>query len=468
MAIAPLFGAIACGDDVEETGLSTGGGATGSTAGPTGGSETTHDAGTDATDATDTGVSDSDSTTDVGPCAACPANYLCWDDVCIPDLGPCETNDDCPGDSYCDDGTCVPYGVPEAVVNDPMCQKEALPDGVQPAVQCEWEGTEPGDPTAEYTNIYTTPIVADLKLGAGTTAKPSIIVTTWRSEGPFDRYGMLRVFDGATCEEQLRAGGEDLPEEEMLADRPSYGSQWAVGDLDGDIPDGGHPEIVGLQRPDAADIKAHVRLYAFRIDSSGPDPKLERAWYGRDCDDDTIIEFANGHANHGPSLIDLDDDGLPEVIFDEMVFSNEGCLLSAYSDFLYGTIGLGMMTAVLDVDLDERPDLVRHNRVAAWNEVTTEWENKEYFLDDETVQTPGHIGVANAGLYSDVGGVDPELLPEVVIVAGDPNGDQNENSGYIRMQDLAGSIVWGPISLYHKPGQFGGRGGPPTISDFDG
>src|SRR5262249_31090048 len=47
----------------------------------------------------------------LGTCdAGCAQGAHCKYGVCIPDLGTCNTNDDCPGDSYCDtDKTCVPY-----------------------------------------------------------------------------------------------------------------------------------------------------------------------------------------------------------------------------------------------------------------------------------------------------------------------------------------------------------------------
>src|SRR5436305_873385 len=80
--------------------------------------------------------------TGLGTCdAGCAVGARCKYDVCVPDLGTCRTNDDCPGDSYCDtDKTCVPYGVPPGKINDPTCARPIVPGGVVPTVQCEWTG----------------------------------------------------------------------------------------------------------------------------------------------------------------------------------------------------------------------------------------------------------------------------------------------------------------------------------------
>ncbi len=415
------------------------------------------------------GGEDTETTGSLEPCDTCPSNYLCKHDVCIPNLGPCEGNGDCPGDSYCDeDGICVPYGVPEDQGLDPECKKEDLPDGVKPELQCEWEGPQPADATAAYTHIYSMPVVANLNLSKGTGAStPSIIATTWRDNGGMDRYGMLRVFDGRTCDEQMRAGGPDLPEEEMLADWPTYGTQWAVADLDLDLDDGGHPEIIGIRRvdPDAPLVPAN--LYAFSIDSSGDEPVLTRAWYGRDCMTESPVGLLSSYANHGPSVLDLDDDGLPEVLVDNMVFDNEGCLLNEEDEFVYTDVGLGLMSTAADVDLDGLPELVRFDRVARWDPDTTEWVDEDYW-DPPAPPRAGHVGVANFGAYSQIEGAPEEDLPEVVVISASLPDANAEDTGFVRLQDLNGATVWGPVALYAGAKPFGGRGGPPTISDFDG
>ena len=495
-AVIGLFAGLsfACGDDggggegtqASDTGVTAGTGTgTGTAADPTGDPPTTTvptstdgsasqasqtDTGDTSTGGTSTvGVTDGtlgDTDTDADPCGTCPANFICKYDTCIPDLGPCATHDDCPGDSYCDpDGQCVPYGVPPDVINDPECSKEALPEGVKPIVQCEWSAPEPGDPTINSTLVYTTPLVADLNLDKDPgKLQPSVILTTWYSKGNLGRVGTLRVFDGRTCAEQMRAGGDDEPDDQ---NRPGYGTQWVVGDLDGDVGQGGHPEIVGLHRMPANNDNGPLSMIAYRIDSSGPDPVLVRMWYGRDCDTDTIVTFNTARANFGPSIQDLDDDGVPELVMDEMVFDADGCLLSDFADFNYGP-DLGLISVVADIDQDDSPDLVRHNRVAGWDANLGQWQDKPWFIPNAPAHKAGHIGLADAGAYSTVDGLDTATLPEVVIVAASaPNAGAND-TGSIRMQKLSGEVVFGPIEMYRVGNQIGGRGGPPTISDFDG
>ncbi|MCY1009189.1 hypothetical protein OV079_27215 [Nannocystis pusilla] len=413
---------------------------------PTTGTSTT------ATDPTATTVD----TTGDPACGGCPDNFICKYETCIPDLGPCLTHDDCPGDSYCDaDGVCIPYDVPPAVINDPDCTKPPIPEGVTPTLQCEWTGTAADDPTVASNRIYTTPSIADLNLDKDPgKLQPSIIVTTFHNAND-SRLGTLRVFDGRTCEEQMRLGGVDEPD---FTNRPAYAATWAVGDLDGDVPQGGHPELVSyhLNSDDDGD---EVRLYAVRIDSTVDPPVLERMWYGRDCDnDDAALSFSSGSTLASPLLIDLDDDDRPEILVGRQVFDAEGCLLTTWLK----SEATGMEYAA-DVDLDGQMDLVTARRVAGWDEVTTEWVDKPWFVANPQVQLNGFTGVADVGLYSNIPGVDPAQQPEVVVLSAP--GDK----GQIRIQSLDGAVVWGPIETYKTgPVDDPDEGGPITISDFDG
>lgn len=398
----------------------------------------------------------------------CPPTFQCKYETCVPNLGTCSTFDDCPGDSYCDaNGDCIPYGVPPGVINDPDCKKEPVPDGVKPTVQCEWAApSDPADPTSGSIYVYTAPIVADLNLDKDPgKLQPSIVVTTWQ-QLPEGRIGTVRVFDGRTCEEQMRIGGADAPTDE---DRPAYGTQWAVGDLDGDVPNGGHPEIVGLHRTSGPDNNVPLNLYALAVDASGAQPALKRMWYGRICspNGDTVVNFSSNQANFGPGIWDIDDDGKPEIVMDQMVFGADGCLKNQVSDFFY--LGHGVMSAVADADLDGKPDLIRFDRIAGWDAAKPEWETKPWFIPDAAAQKPGHVAVADLGAYSEIPGQPkPNMLPEVIVVSAQSTMFSANSTGTIRVQALDGTVVWGPIELFHDPGVAGGHGGPPTASDFDG
>lgn len=469
---AVLISATACGDDGRAASGASDGGTTGTTTATTdtggtatgqpttgidtGGTATTT-AATTAVDPTgSTGATTGTTGTTGDPACGdrCPGGFFCKYEQCLPNLGTCQTHDDCPGDSYCDpDGQCIPYDVPEGVINDPDCTKPAIPEGVTPALQCEWKGPlDPNDPTKNYTQIYTTPTIADLNLDLDPgKLQPSIVVTTFHVVNG-ERIGMLRVFDGRTCEEQIRAGGVDEPN---LDNRPGYAATWAIGDLDNDVPDGGHPELVSYHLP-SNDDNTPVQLYAFRVLSDGVTASLERMWYGRDCDTDTVLDFASGTTVQGPLLIDLDDDEFPEILVGQQVFDADGCLLTTWN-----ASSANGMHAVADVDLDGVMDLVTPNRVLGWDTLTTEWVLKPWFSPDPG-QLGGYVGVADVGLYSAVDGVDPAQQPEVVVLSSP--GLQ----GQIRIQSLDGAIVWGPIPTYKTGNHPEDRSGPITISDFDG
>jgi hypothetical protein len=467
-----LFGvvAVACGDSDETT---TGWGSGGSDAGGSGPADARQDdwigtSGTGGVIVGDAGPDTAVACSDGG----CPAGTVCKYGFCLPNLGTCQSNDDCPGDSYCDtDQTCVPYGYPPSKVNDPTCQKAKQPPGVAPTVQCEWSGTEATDPTKDFFVSYSAPMIADLNLDLDAKKlQPSIVITTWKTESltladggtASERFGMLRVFDGRDCKEQMHIGGPDDPEVEL--NRPAYGSQWVLVDLDGDVgskPDG-HPEIVGFHRssgPVGSDPPA--QLIAYGIDTSGAKPKLVRRWIGRTCGtDDSGAEPPVSILTNwstwptGPGAWDLDDDGVPEIVIDKQVFDSRGCLLNP-SD---GNVE-GFYTAVADVDLDGVPDLVRHDGVYGWQTTTRSWARKAWSQSDAAVHLPGYVAIVDVGRYSAIPGhAATEPLPEIVVVGG----------GTIRVQTLGGEVLFGPMALYNQTPGKTPLGGAPTASDFDG
>jgi hypothetical protein len=75
--------------------------------------------------------------------------------------------------------------------------------------------------------------------------------------------------------------------------RAKFLQDWTISP---DVPQGGHPEIIGYHRITSANSSGPVSLYAFRINSDGPDPALERMWYGRDCTDDKVLTFGQASA----------------------------------------------------------------------------------------------------------------------------------------------------------------------------
>jgi len=380
--------------------------------------------------------------------ACCAGNERCAFDRCVIDLGPCATHDECAGDSYCDaDGRCTPYGVPEDVVTDPECERTITIGDFAPDEQCRWEGPADDGPFSTWSNVYSAPHVADFDLDDDPSVlAPSIVISTFdtSSDG-----GVLRILDGRTCTEQAALTD--------AADRLVYASNFAIGDLDG-APDG-RPEIVAasLSAPSTAG-----GLVAFGYDAASS--TFARRWYGRRCD----LPGEPRHApnewtnNNGPSMHDLDDDGVPEVLFDRFVYDNEGCLLNptaTYDNYLR----LGLFAVVSDVDLDGEPELVRHDGVYAWS--GSEWVREATWApsDPTNANRMGHVAVADLG---DFGG--PAGQAEIVVASAPSPSASASETGSVRVMTLTGAIVFGPYVLPNEPSEVAGRGGPPTIGDFDG
>ena len=384
----------------------------------------------------------------------CQGNERCAYGGCVIDLGPCTTNDACAGDSYCDaDGRCTPYGVPPEVVNDPSCERPIEIGDFTPDEQCRWEGPVDDGPFSGWRNVYGAPMVADFDFDDDRSVlAPSIVIATFETSA---EGAILRLLDGRTCEEQHTLTAPSA--------RLVYASNFAIGDLD--LAADGRPEIVGtsLQGTQTA-----AGLIAFRYDADTQ--QFVEHWVGRDC-------AAAGEPRHvpnvwsqnnGPSLHDLDDDGVPEVLFDGFVYDAQGCLLNpggAYSNYL----GLGVFSVVSDVDVDGRPELVRHDGVYEWSGSSWDLESTWAPPAEDAVEAVrvGHVAVADFGEFPGAVGSAPNTA-EIVVAAAPSASSDRFATGSVRVMTVAGDVVFGPFDLPNEEGQVAGRGGPPTVADFDG
>ncbi len=432
-----------------------------------------------------------DAAPDAGGCATCGPMERCMDGRCVPALGPCRTNDDCPGDSYCSSDTCVPYGTPASHTNDPTCRRTITVDRLLPEVQCEWNGPAAGDPTENLHYIYSTPVVADLNLdGDARRIDPTIVAITYNDVGG-QRRGPLRLFSGRTCEELARIGVPNAAGSE--ATEPAPNAQIAIGDLDGDLRTTGdvvigHPEIVTLKRGSndvttAFGVQPSAQLIAYRIaDAPGATPpfRLERAWVGRRCEmtgepafdlaPDTIV------ANHGPTLLDVTGDDAPEVLVGRYVFSSGGCVLNP-GQALPNYAFLGSLTTAADVDHDGQPELVMHDGTFRWDDVGRAWVTESYFSpspEDRMQQRLGLPALADFGRYAAPAGTPAGARrPEVAIVSAEnqeSTSSTNTGTATVRIQTITGAVVFGPVPLVQLNMAWprGGLGGAPTAADFDG
>lgn len=375
----------------------------------------------------------------------CRMGERCREDACVLDLGPCATNDDCAGDSYCEESSmrCTPYGVPPTITNDPDCSRPIDIGEFEPAEQCRWDGSDAAMPT--WANVYSAPTVVDFDLDDDPDVlAPSIVFSSFASSRDG---GVLRIVDGRTCETQFSLTDS--------ADRLIYASNFAIGDLDAD---GSRPEIVasallGTETPGG--------LVAFEYDGAA----FVRRWYGRRCELDgeprhTPNDWTN---NNGATMHDLDDDGVPEILLGRFVYDANGCVLNpgqSYDNYLR----LGVFSVVSDVDGDGEPELVYPDGVYSWS--GTDWVLEDYWSPTDVVEAQrfGHVAVADLG---DFPGTNPGDAEIVVSAAPSPTSAASE-TGSVRVMTRTGAIVFGPFVLPNEPAQVAGRGGPPTIGDFDG
>ena len=384
----------------------------------------------------------------------CGAGQRCAYRMCVVDLGPCATNDDCAGDSYCDAGRCTPYGTPPGVVRDETCERTIAVGDFVPDEQCRWAGAPAGGVRPDLSAVYSAPMVADFNLDDDPAVlTPSIVITTYGT--PTSAGGILRLLDGRDCEEQLSAPSETLV----------YASNNAIGDIDGAAD--GRPEIVAVSL--AAESTAGG-LVAFGIDPTTR--ALRRLWYGRDCSRPGEPRHMPNDStnNNGPSIHDLDDDGVPEILFDQFVYDARGCLLNpgrTYTNYLR----LGLFPVVADVDLDGLPELVTPSGVYAWDVAMRDWVLETYWAppagEAAEAALVGHVAVADLGEFPGAVGDAPGRAE--IVVASAPSASASPTAtGRVRVMTIGGDIVFGPFDLPAEGGGVAGRGGAPTVGDFDG
>ncbi len=416
----------------------------------------------------------------------CNQGQRCGYGMCILDLGPCTTSNDCPGDSYCDmDMRCTPYGIPPGVNNDPRCSRLVEIGEFAPQLQCQWGtgvGAKPPVAMPTFTQTRSVPVVADFNFDDDPDViAPSIVITTYPpGQENIDDGGIIRVIDGRTCAEQFA-----ITEERVI-----YSSQNALADIDLD----GRPEIVAMSLHEDGE---HGGIVVFRFNAVSR--RFERLWYGHTCPDGARhrpvpprIRFPiNPVLNNGPSVHDFNDDGRPEIVFDTYVYQNDGCVLNPGAPYIGHA--LGDFPVIADVENDGEPELVRGDGV--YHVVGTGFQLESYFTPDVT--DPLHAAEARRRGYVAVADLVDTACPspdafgcaEIAVVsttdpdpvgAPTPPADPCSAVGRLRVMTLQGRVVFGPFDLPAgnpetcttidgmTQTRSGGRGGPPTIADFDG
>ncbi|HSN27768.1 MAG TPA: VCBS repeat-containing protein, partial [Kofleriaceae bacterium] len=361
---------------------------------------------------------------------ACTGDTVCRYNTCVAPPEPCGSNADCPGDKYCDapNHECLPWGVGPGGVNDPGCKRDPVPGVFFPGAQCEWLGPPPGDPYPNHVNVLATPMVATF-YAQGELSTPSIVFTSYNytdgvaqsceSSDPTNYYGVIRIIDGASCQQQATIASPTVVASASVAIAD-------IGGIDAT------PEIVAA-RSDGG-------LVAWTLKPTG----WEVLWQTASTFADTLCDWA------GPSIHDLDDDGIPEILFYGNVYDANGNALDETLGAGPAT-GTGYIPVAADVDGDGQVELITGTEIYGWDRTLKKWQPKQALAG-----AAGHVAVADFGTYSNGTSDRAHLdgIAEVVLIS----------SGVAHVYALDGREVF-TASLQ---GTTPGAGGPPTVADFDG
>ena len=345
----------------------------------------------------------------------CPGGQVCLQAACIAPGASCNDSFDCDENEFCEPtiGKCLP----EPTGPDLCVVKPPVP-AFQPVVKWSWT-----DSTilTGYNQVINMPVVVDLDADK----IPEVVIVTSKNTDAFNETDVayVRALDGRNGAEKWAATVDAY----KVANAVNPRATPAAADLDGD----GKIEIVAAAKG--------TGLLAFRADGS----LLWRATHA-----DGTTAYTGDFNSPALAVADLDHDGKGEVIAGGVILNYQGHLVTDTSigrerwganDASYGAVPI-----VADVDGNAQTtgqQVVTGNRAIR--------RDGSLLWDVSATLSDGYAAIAD---------LDKDTVPELVVTY------SVSGAAYIRVQNaLTGALIGQPLKV---PGS--GRGGPPTIADFDG
>ncbi|MFN9814084.1 MAG: hypothetical protein ACK6CU_31125 [Deltaproteobacteria bacterium] len=385
-----------------------------------------------------------------GSSADCASGLICIDRRCAArdasapetpidagsDTPPPACEPACAGDTRCEAGRCVRYGRGQV---QPSCVAPTRPFAVAPRALCHWptpgaalaEGPEPW----RWARRVASTVVAGTFLPASgefdvpptwlVFATGSVLSSSAEEPARWRSGGVLRVLDPQRC-----ALVDTLDEAPVAA----WFQPPALGDLDGD----GTPEIVAQRwagDPEAPEpaYDSSGELVAWRWDAG---MRRFRVWRRSTVAGapETDLAYTAGYVMMaGPTIADLDDDGMPEVMLAGRVYDHELRRLTGEAPpvaplFMSRQPPAGpfviQQDLVRDLDGDGRAELIYGHAIFTWTDAG--WTPASFFAPPVPL-TPAHAVVTDLGDLADTA---PGAL-EVVAVGYDG----------LRIQTIEGRVV---------------------------
>ncbi|MCA9655850.1 MAG: hypothetical protein H6712_07365 [Myxococcales bacterium] len=402
----------------------------------------------------------------------CEADQVCLAHSCATPTGPCTDSFDCAEGEFCEPtlDQCLPQ--PEPLDCEVFPEFEI----VQPSVEWSFETEE----------VVTMPAVGDVD-GDG---RPEVVVNTWNvvdmDGGASVFWGHIWVLDGETGAVQFYL--DDDPAADV------YGAYGRYTVSIADVDDNGLADIIYAGRPAVSIPGGFPNNSSLMHAVNGLGQLL---WTSHAPDGSDYYVYAR---NGATATANFDSDDASEIVVGSVIIDNDGTVVfDQPGDWIDGTgtnLGGGVMgqsgdylggiSTVADLTGDGYPEVIAGRRAYTvdWDDAGPGAPNVQLNLLWEHVGPDGFTAVAD---------FDQDGNPEVVLVGdpapySDPDGSGPQlHNGQIQILNGATGELWCGVdptdamcqvnpSLRTQPIPVrgvdgipgGGRGGPPTVADFDG